>query len=78
MRLRWFFTPSNKIVQAFEIMPDTPTAQGQGVALVQSDFDSKPWLCELCLLSPLEGLEKYPYEQDFRFRGKSKVAQTES
>jgi hypothetical protein len=78
MRLRWFLTTSNKIVQVLDSFPDVPTAQGQGVALVQGDFDSKPWLCESCLLSPPEGLEKYPYDQDPRFRKPVKVAQPTS
>lgn len=53
-RLGRFWTPSGKIVQVLEEY-DIPTAQGDGAALVQSDFDSKPWMCEMCLLVPISG-----------------------
>lgn len=75
MRLKWFITPSGKIVEVLDHHPDVPTAQGQGTALVKGDFDSKPWLIETCLLSPPGGYDTYPYELDHRFR---KVAQPAS
>lgn len=64
-RLKYFLTPNKKIVQMLNY-DDRPTAQGQGAALVQGDFDSRPWWIEYCLLEQ-PGFEKYPYHLDSRF-----------
>lgn len=68
MRLKWFLTPCRQIVQVLAHHDDVPTAQGMGTALVQSDFDAKPWLIEQCLLEPKGGYDTYPYHEDRRFR----------